>query len=159
VDRGALDAALECRLRIGGWIPKGRVAEDGAVPPEYAGLRETETADYDERTRLNVRDTDATLVMSWGEPGGGTRETCRIALELGRPLLIIDLDAADPSDAARRILAWVQSLDHVERLNVAGPRGSHAPLAYERARETLRMVLGAGRGRGSAGRNADPPTR
>jgi predicted Rossmann-fold nucleotide-binding protein len=92
VDRAALDAALELGYAIGGWIPKGRHAEDGTVPLDYAALQEAVTADYDERTRLNVRDTDATLVMSWGEPGGGTRETSRIARELGRPLLITDLD-------------------------------------------------------------------
>lgn len=141
MDRAALDAALECGVRIGGWVPKGRLAEDGVVPLKYAELREADTANYDERTRLNVRDTDATLVMSWGEPSGGTRETCGIARGLGRPLLIIDLDAADPSDAAERIRAWLQSLGEVARLNVAGPRSSQTPMAYERALLVLRCVL------------------
>jgi Circularly permutated YpsA SLOG family len=146
VDRAALDAALEGGLRIGGWIPKGRVAEDGEVPLAYSALREADTADYGERTRLNVRDTNATLVLSWGEPRGGTRETCGIARELGRSLLLIDLDGADPSDAAGRIREWLDSLGPIERLNVAGPRASQAPLAYDCARKTLRMVLGTDRG-------------
>jgi predicted Rossmann-fold nucleotide-binding protein len=159
VDRAALDAALELGYATGGWIPKGRRAEDGAVPLTYAVLREAVTADYDERTRLNVRDTDATLVMSWGEPGGGTRETSRIARELGRPLLITDLEAADAATIAGQVRDWLASLGQVDRLNVAGPRASHAPLAYERAREALMMVLGTERRHESAGTKAGPPTR
>jgi hypothetical protein len=141
VDRAALDAALELGYAIGGWIPKGRRAEDGPVPLNYAALREAITVDDDERTRLNVRDTDATLVMSWGEPRGGTRETSRISRELGRPLLIIDLDAADWATIAGRVRNWLESLGHVARLNVAGPRSSQAPMAYERALLVLRCVL------------------
>ena len=32
VDRGAIEAALELGFPYGGLIPKGRLAEDGAVP-------------------------------------------------------------------------------------------------------------------------------
>lgn len=159
MDRAALDTALELGYAIGGWIPKGRRAEDGAVPLHYAALREAVTADYDARTRLNVRDTDATLVLSWGEPGGGTRETSRIARELGRPLLIIDLEAADAATIAARVRDWLASLGQVDRLNVAGPRASQAPLAYGRARAVLRLEFGTERGHESAGQKADPPTR
>jgi hypothetical protein len=142
VDRAALDAALERGVRIGGWIPKGRLAEDGTVPFEYTALREAGTPDYGERTRLNVRDTGATLILSWGEPRGGTQETSDVARELGRPLLLIDLAAADPTAAAARISDWLEALGEVARLNVAGPRASQAPPAYERARDILRVVLG-----------------
>jgi Circularly permutated YpsA SLOG family len=159
VDRAALDAALEFGYQIAGWIPKGRLAEDGAVPLKYATLREADTADYAERTRLNVRDTDATLVLAWGKTSGGTRETCRIAGELGRPLLVIDLNAVDASTAAGRIREWLQSLGHVGRLNVAGPRAGHAPSAYGRTQAILQIVFGMERGRGAAGTRNDLPPR
>ena len=42
VDRAGLDAALELGLPIGGWCPKGRLAEDGAIDKSYP-LKETET--------------------------------------------------------------------------------------------------------------------
>jgi hypothetical protein len=35
VDRAGLDAALEAALPVGGWCPKGRLAEDGTVPDKY----------------------------------------------------------------------------------------------------------------------------
>lgn len=156
VDRAALDAALESGVRISGWIPKGRLAEDGTVPPGYAALREAGTPDYGERTRLNVRDTDATLILSWGEPHGGTRETLDVARELGRPILTIDLAAADPATAAARIRSWLGSLGPVRRLNVAGPRASQAPLAYDRARDMLRIAFDTD---GAANQRAGEPTR
>ena len=31
-DQGALDAAIELDIPHGGWIPKGRLAEDGPLP-------------------------------------------------------------------------------------------------------------------------------
>ena len=34
-DRAALDAAIELGIPHGGWVPKGRLAEDGVIPPRY----------------------------------------------------------------------------------------------------------------------------
>jgi hypothetical protein len=33
VDRAALDVALELGIPCGGWCPRGRLAEDGAIDP------------------------------------------------------------------------------------------------------------------------------
>jgi len=38
VDRAGLEAAIALGLPYGGWVPKGRLAEDGAVPPRYVGM-------------------------------------------------------------------------------------------------------------------------
>ena len=74
VDRAALDAAFELALECGGWVPAGRRAEDGPVDARYP-LRETAAGDYETRTRLNVRDSDATLILTRGRPSGGTALT------------------------------------------------------------------------------------
>jgi Circularly permutated YpsA SLOG family len=55
-DRAAWDVALELGLEIGGWVPKGRLAEDGSIPERYTGRREAALADPAVRTVLNVRD-------------------------------------------------------------------------------------------------------
>ena len=78
VDRAALDVAGALGLARGGWCPKGRLAEDGTIPDRYP-LAETETAAYEERTRLNVADADATLVLNWGPLEGGTLLTAETA--------------------------------------------------------------------------------
>jgi hypothetical protein len=63
-DQAALDVALERGLQVGGWVPKGRLAEDGPIPERYSGLVETQSSDPAVRTSLNLRDSDATLIVS-----------------------------------------------------------------------------------------------
>ena len=72
MDRAALDVAVECGIAYGGYVPKGRVAEDGPIPERYNGLIETSTSDPAERTEMNVIHSDATLVVSRGELDAGT---------------------------------------------------------------------------------------
>jgi hypothetical protein len=71
VDRAALDVALEFGIPCGGWCPKGRLAVDGVIPSWYP-LQETQCADYAERTRLNMLDSDGTLILNVGKLTGGT---------------------------------------------------------------------------------------
>ena len=74
VDRAALDAALETGIECGGFCPKGRRSEDGIIPEKYP-LTETKTDQYPERTELNVKKSDATLVLIDGEADRGTALT------------------------------------------------------------------------------------
>jgi hypothetical protein len=139
-DRAALDVALERGLEIGGWVPKGRLAEDGAIPDRYIGLRESESADPAVRTVLNVRDSDATLVVSHGPLSGGSLLTFREAIRLGRPVLHLDLGLLAQADAAGRLREWLDAVDPAT-LNVAGPRASHDPAIGERVAALLRAAL------------------
>ena len=146
VDRAALDAALEAGLATGGWIPRGRRAEDGPIPPSYAGLRETDSDDYAVRTVRNVVDSDATLILTWGPATGGTLATLLAAERAGKPHLVIDLLVADSVGDARTVSAWIAGLAGPDRrpvLNVAGPRASQAPHVYARAREFLTRTFAA----------------
>ncbi len=139
VDRGALDAALACGAPCGGWCPAGRRAEDGRIPDRYP-LRETPSADSAERTRWNVRDSDGTLILGFGQISGGTALTRDLCAALGRPCLVIDLDRTPPEDAAAAIRRFAAA-HAIRRLNVAGPRASEAAGAYEGARAILTLAL------------------
>ncbi|MBT8442390.1 MAG: putative molybdenum carrier protein [Gammaproteobacteria bacterium] len=125
-DRAALDAALEVGLEIGGWVPRGRRAEDGVVPGRYAGLVETEDDAYEARTELNVRDSDATAIFCFGEPAGGAAFTVDCARRIGKPLLILDLRHCSGDEAAERMRAWLDATGP-RVLNIAGPRASEDP--------------------------------
>ena len=125
-DRAALDVALEQGLEIGGWVPRGRLAEDGIIPARYTGLRETESADAAVRTACNVRDSDATVIVSHGPLAGGSRLTAEEAIRLSKPLLHLDLTSLSVADAADRLRQWLDAVDP-EVLNVAGPRASEDP--------------------------------
>src|SRR5215467_7648011 len=110
VDRGALDAALALATPTGGWVPRGRLAEDGRVPDEYP-LQETATTAYEERTRLNVRDSDGTLIISHGPPRGGSLVTFEAAVDLGRPYKHLDLSAVSLSEAIEAAHDWIDAHD------------------------------------------------
>jgi len=143
VDRAALDAALTHGIPHAGWIPRRRRAEDGQIPARYSGLVETRHDAYATRTTWNVRDADATLVIVPGRPSGGSLLTVETAARLGKPHLVVDLDAQGPEQAATIVWTWLAGLPHPVRLNVAGPRASEAPGVYERARALLDRILGA----------------
>lgn len=132
MDRAALDAALELGICCGGWCPQGRRAADGVIPVRYP-LRETRSRHYAERTRCNVRDSDATLVLHLGGLSGGTLLTAQIALQLEKPLLCVNLAQAWEFGQA---LQWLQR-EGVGRLNVAGPREQEQPGIYRLAKEWM----------------------
>ena len=138
VDRAALDLALELGVPCGGWCPRGRCAEDGRIPDRYP-LAETPDEDYPTRTLWNVRDSDFTLVLTDGEPSGGTLLTVQAARRQGRPHAVVDLADEGGIDAelarVRRLLAGVRVL------NVAGPRESGSPGVYEKTKAFLRRLL------------------
>ncbi|HEX3601511.1 MAG TPA: putative molybdenum carrier protein [Lacipirellulaceae bacterium] len=123
-DRAALDFAIERGLPHGGWCPRGRLAEDGPIPARYE-LRETPSRKYAQRTEWNIRDSDATLVISIAvDPQGGTGLTIELARRLGKPLLHVSQENAAAS--AAQIRTFLRE-NHVQLLNVAGPRASQEP--------------------------------
>ncbi len=136
VDRAALDAAVELGLPCGGWCPRGRLAEDGPIDPRYP-LEETPSGDYTQRTEWNVRDSDGTLAFCWGPPRGGTAFTIDVARRMGKSLLVLDFEK-EPDPAV--LGPWAER-HGIEVLNVAGPRESQRPGAYERAKHFLLAAL------------------
>src|SRR5262245_29326057 len=140
VDRAALDVARDLGLLTGGWIPQGRLAEDGVIPERYTGMRETESSDYAERTTRNVEDSDATLILYRYQLTGGTAFTKSEAVRLDRPHLAIDLAQKSLLEATTIIRGWLDPIPG-SRLNVAGPRASSDREIHELARALLREVL------------------
>lgn len=140
VDRAALDAAISLGFSCGGSCPRGRLAEDGPIPKSYP-LKELRSPSYAARTRINVEDSDATLVLCDSEPSGGTALTIDLAMNCAKPLLVVDLN----TKRALRIddlVAWLVSND-VKILNVAGPRESGSPGIYEKSLAFMTGLLNA----------------
>lgn len=128
-DQGALDAAIKLGLAHGGWIPKGRKTETGPLPISYK-LKETSSSHYSKRTKLNVEDSDGTLIVSHGKLSGGSAYCRTVAQKHGKPLMHIDLNRTAAFPAALTAKKWV--LTHAIRfLNVAGPRASKDPSIYQ----------------------------
>ena len=139
-DRAALDVAIKLGISHGGWIPKGRLTENGMLDDKYQ-LKEMETTNYNERTEQNVIDSDGTLILSHGKPTtGGSDYTRDMVLRHGRPWLHIDLNKTLSSQAARQIKSWVAEHE-IKVLNVAGPRASKDPAIYLSTMEILESAL------------------
>lgn len=138
VDRAALDAALALGIECGGWCPKGRRAEDGAIPSRYP-LEETDASDYRTRTRRNVEAADGTLILLTGRLKGGTALTREIANALGRPVRVVDLDHPESVTA---LAGWIRD-NGIRVLNVAGPRESQRPGISARSRSFMNALLEA----------------
>lgn len=139
VDRAALDAALECGVEAGGWCPEGRMAEDGIIPVHYP-VQELPNAGYRQRTKRNVVDSNGTAIIYFGHPTGGTEQTILFCIEEQKPYVLIDAKEISAEQASRKIEQFIE--DHtIAVLNVAGPRASGEPRAYEYAKNVILRIV------------------
>ena len=137
VDRAALDAAIVVGFDYGGWCPRGGWAEDLTTAPgllgRYPALKEMLSPGPAQRTRWNIRDSDAMLFLT-GAVGmsvsRGTRLVRAEARRLGKPQLLVRLNDPDRLDTATK---WLLLSSEVQTLNFGGPRESEAPGIYEEA--------------------------
>ena len=149
VDRAALDVAIERGMPWGGWCPKGGWAEDFPDPPgllaKYPHLRETALSHPLQRTEWNVRDGDATLIVTDSEGLSvsiGTRRAHQWAHQHGKPLLVIDASEPQaPTHAATWLKAQRKRFGPNMALGIGGPRESEAPGIYARAKLLIAAML------------------
>jgi len=140
VDRAAFDFALENNFEIGGWVPKNRLAEDGRISEKYKNLRETKTENPAERTESNVRDSDATLILSHGNLGGGSLLTKQFAQKHKKPFLHIDFSRLSFEAAIEKTNEWLTQIN-CKKLNIAGPHQSEDAEIYVKAKRFLEKLL------------------
>jgi hypothetical protein len=138
-DQAALDVALKLGIPHGGWIPKGRLTEDGPLDEKYQ-LQEMDTTSYNKRTEQNVIDASGTLIISRGTLTGGSEFTRETAIFHNRPWLHIDLNTTVAFHASQKISSWIKK-HNIKILNVAGPRASKDPKIYQAVTDMLETVL------------------
>ena len=134
-NRAALDFAIEFDIPHGGWVRKGRKAEDGVLPDEYR-LAEMPTDSDPKHIERNVIDGDGTLMLSHGELTGRSALSAKMAEKHHRPWLHIDFTETNGFEAARAINTWIIE-NEIETLNVAGPSASKDPEIYDATYKTL----------------------
>jgi len=139
VDRAALDVAIEQGIDYGGYIPKGRKAEDGRISEKYSKLIETKEVDYKSRTELNVKKASATLIIFKKKLFGGTLLSKELAIKHNKPYLRIDIDKKIPK-SEEQIKIWIK-LIQPGILNIAGSRESNNPGIYETTKGLLTKVF------------------
>jgi len=137
-DRAALDVAIMFNVDHGGWIPKGRKTEDGTLHDKYQ-LQEMSTASYPARTEKNVLDSDGTVIFSYGPLTGGSKLTEKLENKHGKPCLHIDFNETPEYNAVFLVRKWMYE-NHVETLNIAGPRASGDPQIYNAVFKVIKGV-------------------
>jgi len=137
VDRAALDFALAHGITHGGWCPMWRLAEDGPIPSRYQ-LTPHELEGYSGRTRANVQDSDATLLVASGKLTPGTKLTLKFARVLGKPFFLVNL--AERLAWPDLVREWMEA-NALRRLNVAGASESKRPGIHGETFRLLGLIL------------------
>jgi len=132
--------AIELGLDYGGFVPKGRKAEDGPIGGEYAKLTELESESYSVRTERNAAEADGTIVFTVDTPTEGTAYTVDCLKRHGKQYLLVDFKETGDRAAVDMIRRWLRDIGP-EILNVAGQRESKAPGIYGRVRAVLMEAL------------------
>lgn len=146
VDQAALRMAMKHGIEHGGWCPPGRESEEGAIPdifnldetPEERSSNAPDTP-RSLRTEWNVRDSDATLIITTESAnlGPGLEWTVKAASIHAKPIIIVNPEVEITTD---RVLKWLK--DHqVEVLNVAGPSERAMPGISRIAASFLERLL------------------
>lgn len=144
VDRAALDFARKNNIPIVGWCPKNGWAEDmqnyPGVRTFYPELKETPEEDVSQRTKWNVRDSHATLIISpkQSKISNGTNLTEQTAKEYKRPYLEVN----DEKDIDK-VFDFLNKLGNEITLNIGGPRESECSEAYQITTNILEKVFKA----------------
>jgi len=143
-DRGALIAAMRLGYETGGWVPKGRLSEDGVVPPEF-NVTEIDGGGYPERTKLNVECADATVIFTYEEElTGGSALTVKLMREAKKPgyhmPLERDASACLNKKAGTEFRRWLARV-RPRTLNIAGSRESKAPGIQEHVAAIVGLAL------------------
>ena len=137
VDLAALDAAIELDIEHGGFVPKGRLSEDGSIPLKY-NIIELENEDYSARTLKNVQYSDGTLILHKGEITSGTALTEEFCYLKKKAVLTINI--LDEFTVIRVNLdTWLET-NTISILNIAGPRESEVHI-YKKAKDLLIRLL------------------
>lgn len=138
-DRAALDTAIKFNIDHGGWVPLGRLAEDGVLPERYR-MEEMPTESYPKRTEQNVKDAHGTLIVTRGPLTCGSLLTKKLASQNKKPWCHIDLAFVDEFEAAVILNSFISDYT-IKILNVAGPRASSDPGIYRDVKAILETLI------------------
>lgn len=139
VDRAALDFGLENGIEIGGYCPKGRVAEDGVISSIYP-LTEMATSNYSDRTLKNIIESDATIIIYFGELEGGSLNTRNFCTQENKPFMLVNGMEKTPKQSSLMLSKFLGN-EVVKVLNVAGSRASNCPKCYEYTKQVFNELL------------------
>jgi hypothetical protein len=146
VDQAAWDAAIEFDEGIGnirtcGYMPRRFMTEDGPMPhfrTKYGAI-ENDSPSYKERTIKNVMNSDAFVLIGNPDSSGGKLLRSLVGKKIGGPplIIVVNPNKSFGLDEANKVL----SFGKIEKLMIAGNRGSSNPMIYSQARRFVLRLL------------------
>ena len=137
-DQGGLEAALSLGIPTGGFCPNHCRTEDGNRPDLVVkyGLTQTGSSGYPQRTELNVKHSDGTVIFG-DDNSAGSQLTRRLCKNYNKPVLC--------NPIRETFLLWLERYN-ISDLNVAGNRESVNPGIQASTRAFLIDALGGRNG-------------
>jgi len=145
-DRGGIDAAFELGVTTGGHAPLGWRTSYGPAPElERFGLVQDISAAYPPRTRLNAKNSDATVIIGTQMNSPGSVLTLRLCKQMHRPCRLIGLTEnykqEELLEQAKSLANFIRA-KRVQTLNVAGNRDeAGSSLHYDMTFKIIQTTL------------------
>lgn len=137
-DLGGLVGARRMGIPTGGNAPRGYKTEKGEQPDALRsfGLVAHPSADYRPRTEENVKNSQATLILSPNAHSSGTELTVKLCEKHNKPYLLLD-----PFDGGvGRAFAFL-NMHKPSVLNIAGNRESSCPGLASRVAQFIQLLF------------------
>ena len=137
-DRGGLEAAKNAGIQTGGYCPYGYLTENGYdLSLLEFGLKQTKSRGYIERTILNIKYSDGTVIFSKVNSSekiehDGSLLTLRTCKKLRKPVIL--------NPTAKEFTEWIKE-NKISVLNIAGNRESVNPGIKRRVKMFLAKAL------------------
>ena len=138
VERAALDLAIQLGISHGGWVPHGRVVDDGRLASRYR-LTETGSTDGPQSDEANLKMSDGLLLLARGALMGPATRMLTEAQARHHPYLLIDLDRHTRFQSSLLINSWLKS-EHIEILCISGPTENEDQRIYRDTIECFRTA-------------------
>jgi Circularly permutated YpsA SLOG family len=124
-----------------GAVSRSRAA-DSPSPGEDRGIRTARQVGGQRRQRTlkNVQDSDGTAILFNQSLTGGTKLTRDMCIHEKKPFIVLDATQITAERAVAAVLRFIQE-NEIQTLNVAGPRASGWPRAYEFALAVVSGVI------------------
>lgn len=137
-ERAALDSAIKNGFKTGGWCVRGRISNNQRIPERYE-LKETASTETAQKTELNVRDANGTLVIYHGKQNGFTHVINEFCVKHRRPYLLVNIDN-DANEEKEVIKVWTDA-NKIVVLNVASDKIDNSEESYKRTLTILNKLL------------------
>jgi len=134
-DRAALDVALKFNIPHGGWITRGRKAENAPLTGQY-NLKVLSTSSHSVCIEKNIKDSDGILIFSRDNHTSKTKHIRQIVQQQKKHMLHIELNKTTTYNSSLLILSWIKQ-HNIMTLNVTGPKESEDNKIY---RDVFRIL-------------------